>query len=539
MTPTKPPFTLVLCVLAATVAAGAATDTYFDETRTTTLFAFDNVAIPLTQNLRVKMRQPEKFTANPVVPRGPKGSVDAWAVQFYGSIIREGDTYRLWYCAASDLAPSGSDVPRWRPAYAESKDGIHWTKPNLGLVEHNGSKANNLVPIDPPELSFLNLKVLHDPDDPDPERRYKMTTHVFFTKERRLGTLVPFFSPDGIHWKVARAVTPVGTEVSKEDLFLPWTHFEPSGGLYKWDGIYYASGQNANVASRPYHGRIARTFASGDFIHWTQASAVGFTRDIQNTLLGPGRSRDGEQSHEGISVWNRGNVLLGVYGRWHGNMEWKGVTIDLGFVMSNDGVHFREPAHEWTMIERGKDGAWDEGGLLQGQGFENIGDKTCLYYGSWDPRPHQNESGGLPPRGGVGLATLPRDRFGDLVVEPSAFGKGSYQIPAAEAVCEFITSSIDVPAGSARRFYLNAEGLGAGAALRIELLDHALKPLPGYSGRDAAVVRQNGFQTPVSWAGRTSIEGLPARVRLHVIYEGAHREAIRFSALYVRSGSTI
>ena len=273
------------------VSPAPAAEPLFDETKVTTLFAFDDVSIPLTQNLRVRMRKPEKHPANPVVARGPAGSVDAWAVQFYGSIIRVGDKYRLWYAAASDLAPSGPNVPRWRPAYAESVDGIHWTKPNLGLVDHHGSKANNLVPIDPPELSFLNLKVLHEPEDPDPSRRYKMTTHVFFTKERRLGTLVPFFSPDGIHWRTVRPVTPLGTEIGKESLFLHWTHFEPAGGLWKWDGVYYASGQNANVASEPFHGRIARSYASADFVHWSHASAVNFTRDVQHTLLGPGRSR--------------------------------------------------------------------------------------------------------------------------------------------------------------------------------------------------------------------------------------------------------
>ena len=29
--------------------------------------------------------------------------------------------------------------------YAESKDGITWTKPELGLFEFDGSKANNIV----------------------------------------------------------------------------------------------------------------------------------------------------------------------------------------------------------------------------------------------------------------------------------------------------------------------------------------------------------------------------------------------------------
>ena len=480
------------------------------------------------------MRAPEKHPANPVVPRGPAGSADAWAVQFYGSIIREGGKFRLWYAAASDLPRPRPDVPRWRPAYAESLDGITWTKPKLGLVEHAGGKDNNLLPIDPPELSFLNLKVLHEPDDPDPERRYKMTAHVFFTKERRLGTLVPFFSPDGYRWKTARPVRPVlGTEIGKDDLFLHWTHFEPSGGLYKWDGVYYASGQNANVAVQPLHGRVARSYASGDFVHWTHASALNFARSVQHQLLGPGRSRDGEQTHEGISVWNRGNVLLGVHGIWHGAMRWAGVTIDLGFVVSNDGVTFREPAHEWVFIPRGADGAWDQGGLLQGQGFENVGDRTYVYYGAWDPRVHEHATDG-PPRGGVGLVTLPRDRFADLRVEPSAFGRGDYQIPADEAVAEFITAPVRTDRAGTR-FDLNVDGLGADAQLRVELLGPDLRPLQGYSGPRAAVVAANGFQVPVAWAGEAVLRDLPERVRVRAVYAGARREDIRFSALYVRT----
>ena len=29
--------------------------------------------------------------------------------------------------------------------YAESKDGVNWRKPKLGIVEYNGSRENNLV----------------------------------------------------------------------------------------------------------------------------------------------------------------------------------------------------------------------------------------------------------------------------------------------------------------------------------------------------------------------------------------------------------
>ena len=40
-------------------------------------------------------------------------------------------------------------------------------KPNLGLVEFEGSRDNNLLPADEFIPSF------YDPDEPDPQRRYK------------------------------------------------------------------------------------------------------------------------------------------------------------------------------------------------------------------------------------------------------------------------------------------------------------------------------------------------------------------------------
>jgi len=418
-------------------------------------------------------------------------------------------------------------------SYAESQDGLHWIKPNLGLVEYGGNKNNNLILTDPAPLGFVNLKVLADPDDPNPERRYKISTHVYFRHNNtRLGTLAPFASADGLRWKLLTKATPRNAELRREDLVLPAVHFEPCGGLYKWDGMYYVCGQNALNAPRPYHGRVARMYRSTDFVNWSHTSSIGFVRTAQHTLLGAGRSREGEQTHEGISVWNRGNVLLGLYGRWHGAEEWKDVTIDLGFVVSNDGVTFREPAHEWTFLKRGEDGAWDQGGLLQGQGFENIGDETFIYYGAWDPR-HWEDA---PARGGIGIATLPRDRFGDLVVEDAGKGAGDYQMPVIQS--EFLTAAIPTKAGTAARFYLNADGLGAEADLKIELLDDHGRPLPGFAGKEAAIVRQSGFHTPISWHGQETIAGLPDRIRLKVTFEGKQKTNIRFSALYVQQDVT-
>lgn len=526
------PMSVGIVALCVFISLKGAEPTYFDETKVTTLFAFDQVSIPYSQNLRLEMRSPKKHAANPVMTRGAPGTPDAKGVQFYGSIIRELGKYRMWYVAFDDDAENKVASARWRPAYAESEDGIHWIKPNLGLVEFKGNKNNNLILTDPAPLGFVNLKVLADPQDPEPERRYKISGHVYFRHQTRLGTLAPFTSADGLTWKLVKPTKTRNAELRKQDLVLPAIHFEPCGGLYLWDGLYYVSGQNSMNAARPYHGRVARTYHSADFTHWSQTNSLSFVRDAQHTLLGPGRSREGEQTHEGISVWNRGNVLLGISGIWHGAKEWKDVTIDLGFVVSNDGLHFREPSHEWTFLKHGKDGEWDQGGLIQGQGFENIGDQTFIYYGAWDPR-HWTEE---PVRGGVGIATLPRDRFADLVVEEAGKGPGDYQLP--EITSECTTLAIPLPPQAKHRFYINAHGLGAEASLKVELFDAQMKPLPEYSGKKAALIQTNGYQTPLEWDGKQELSDLPERVRLHLTFQGQKNTDIRFSALYIQPSET-
>ncbi len=533
------PLLLPAIFIAATIA-GSLTSAdkagYFDETRdTVTLFSFDDVSIPYTENLKLEMRSPERHPENPVVTRGPEGSVDSWAVQFYGSVLRDHETgkFRMWYCAVSKEERKQATIDKepsrpWRVAYAESDDGVNWTKPNLGLVEAFGNKENNLCLLDP-HMGALNLKVLDEPEDPNPAHRFKLGIHVWTPKSatRRNGTFAPYVSADGYTWKLLGDAEPVKSELPEADTYIPPLHFEPVGGLYKWDGLYHLSGQNAIPAVVPYHGRITRTFISSDFKNWSQGSALQHARAHQHELLGPGKSRIGEQIHEGNSVWNRGNVLLGVSGIWHGTPEWDDLTIDLGFVVSNDGNYFREPMKEWALIERGEDGAWDQGGLLQGQGFENVEDQTYVYYGGWDPRSWESS----PPRGGVGIVTLPRDRFADLVTNEATKGAGDYQMK--ETVCSLLTSSIDVKAGKGN-FFVNASGLGEDASLKVELLDHLMKPLAGCSGDAAAIIRKNGFQTPVTFGGVDEVKDLPERVKIKVTFEGKKRTDIRFNALYLR-----
>jgi hypothetical protein len=119
---------------------------------------------------------------------------------------------------------------------------------------------------------------------------------------------------------------------------------------------------------------------------------------------------------------------------------------------------------------------------------------------------------------------IPRDRFGTLRVDESGKGPGDYQLP--EIRSEFITNEIEIT--KQPRFYLNADGLGAEASLKIELLNDREQPLPGYTAK----VQSNGFQTPVVW--QQNVSPLPDRIHIRVTFEGAQNTAIRFSALYIR-----
>jgi hypothetical protein len=162
---------------------------------------------------------------------------------------------------------------------------------------------------------------------------------------------------------------------------------------------------------------------------------------------------------------------------------------------------------------------------MQGQGFENVGDKTYIFYGSGDLRTWTAYKKPIPPRGSVGLATLPRDRFGDL---------RAYDTD--EGASEFVTNDVAGRPPAVPRLYVNADGLGSEARLKLELLTHDERPLPGYSGANAAVITRSGFQVPVTWKSGEVMSGLPERYRIKATFEGAQKDAIRFYAFYVQPG---
>ena len=495
-----------------------------------TMFAFDDHTIPWQHNLKVTLVGATKHPDNPVVRTGPEGSSDFGHAVLYGSVIKVGDKFRMWYLAMSQRTTEKGQAPGWwRPmCYAESTDGVHWTKPELGLVELNGNKKNNicLVESDPFSLSRVNdyLTVLYEPEDTDPQKRYKAAyiAHMPIEEvkggrseigvtEKRWGSIVCATSADGLSWKV------VGDRPANAG----GERFEVSG-LYRFGGFYYATGQLISpwcwLPDGRDIGRIMQAYRSPDFEHWSQTKALSYVRPIQWTQTT--KPLESEQMHMGAGVWNRGNILVGLSGMWHhgpkdrpkgANYFW-GLRVDLGLLVSNDGIHFREPVPDFKMISRGEEGKdWDSIALLQAHAFANVEDKTYVWYSHWDTE-------GQFRHMEIGLATWRRDGFGYLSRKED------------DNDAEFITAPFTL--GKSGKLLCNVEGITIDAPLKVEMLDGQSKPVPGYSGADAAVITADGLRNEIVWP-KAKTTALPVGQPLAVKVTYPVNSQARVYALYV------
>jgi len=190
------------------------------------------------------------------------------------------------------------------------------------------------------------------------------------------------------------------------------------------------------------------TRASYDFEHWTKSTCLGLRRDNLPPRPMTYNFHAGEQVHLGAALWNRENVIIGFYGQWHGHPshDRRLLTMDLGLVVSNDALHYREPIPDFRIVPAAED-SWrlipfgdttvHFPALIQGQGFENIGDETLFWYAPWPE--HDSD--------GVRVASWMRDRLGYFQ---------SFLGP--EQNSHFISAPIDLEDKPAR-IYMNIDGL--------------------------------------------------------------------------------
>ena len=115
--------------------------------------------------------------------------------------------FKCWYKSFIYDDPSNNTALAQRPSqpyrqgareegllYAVSADGINWEKPALGLVDFEGSTANNLV-MRRATHGLHAGGVFKDPRDPAPARTYK-----FIHRNASAGRMASCFSADGLRW---------------------------------------------------------------------------------------------------------------------------------------------------------------------------------------------------------------------------------------------------------------------------------------------------------------------------------------------------
>ena len=127
----------------------------------------------------------------------------------YVTVFRDGGRYRMYYRGASSTGyavpslskPGETPVPKHPQVacYAESPDGITWSRPSLGLFEFHGSNDNNIVRTGSGGHNFSPFKDTNP--GAVPEQRYKA---VGSGQTDGKPVLLGFVSPDGIRWKRLR-----------------------------------------------------------------------------------------------------------------------------------------------------------------------------------------------------------------------------------------------------------------------------------------------------------------------------------------------
>jgi hypothetical protein len=192
----------------------------------------------------------------------------------YHSLFLEGGKYRLYYAAGHlEVTERGVDAGSHGLfcCYAESTDGLRWVKPELGLHEYQGSRANNIVLVS--ELVGGRRTQPGEPavfrdDNPaaPAAARYKALIPVQWAEGDARRALVAYQSPDGLRW-TPLSPEPVITEGAFDSQNLAF--WDAEAGCYRAYWRYF-TGDGHSDAKRwdPQGDRAIRTAVSTDFLTW-------------------------------------------------------------------------------------------------------------------------------------------------------------------------------------------------------------------------------------------------------------------------------
>ena len=400
----------------------------------------------------------EKHPANPVL--GMTGSWGERRTTPYGTVLpgEDGSGYRIWY----DIWDG--DCHNF---YATSRDGLRWIRPRLGLVEHRGSRDNNLF-FHRTRLDHMP-QIIHTPWEEDAGRRYKMVNFDFRADVpgRAVRGYWGATSPDGVRW----------TETPRNPV-LP----DPGDvGHFLWDPNRraYVGYTKLYAPVRGYRRRSVAISTTTRFQHWPPAELILVADEFDDRwVTGSGQHTD----FYGLSAFPYQSLYLGflwifriVDGKNDG-------PIFCELVSSRDGVTWdRQEGERTPILANGPPGAWDSGQLQTFNHPQMAGDNLRVYYGAFDAT-HGFQHGD----GAIGLATLRKDGFVslDAGVEGGA-----------------VTTRLLLGLEGELRLNANARG----GEIRVEVLDGEGRVLPGYGRDDCRPMTEDGVDFAVRWKARDEL----------------------------------
>ena len=429
----------------------------------------------------------------------PWESLPGMALGIYCSVIKDNGLVRIWY----DLWQRGGRG-HGRLAYAESQDGLHFTKPIQNQYAINGSKENNIVI----PGSIGGGSVWIDPQAPQ-EHRYKNQAKIYPSFDFQM-----YSSPDGLHWKPYLQPDPgPGGWDSQSIIF-----WDPPVKRYALFTRFWKSHRH-KTSPAPNDFRTVRRLESDDLQHWDsqtiamQPDTADWAR-YSTTATPPGKP---PVDYYGATVFRYDEqslyiMLAHAYWHWIPRQPKEkdlGPTggpaaIDVRLAVSRDGVQFRRLARSKPFMALGPAGHFDSRFVWAMPNPVRMGDELWIYYAGSN-RDHDNvldpaANGELQT--GIGRAVLRLDGF----VSADADHAGGQ-----------ITTPLVIFSG--KQLELNVDTSGGGS-VTVELLDSQDQPIPGFSQDHAVPVNGNSVRLPVEWAGTDSDispwAGKPVKLRFRL-----------------------
>jgi len=188
-------------------------------------------------------------------------------------------------------------------------------------------------------------------------------------------------------------------------------------------------------------------------------------------------------------------------------------VIDVELMTSRDGIRWeRNFRDQWFLPRSGKPDAFDGGSVFTNATPVILDDEIRFYYGGYAGGATGADN--VTGASGVGLATIPRDRFaGVRPVERS--DQPTLQKPL-EHVGQVTLNPIELT--GATEITVNADAGGDGE-VRVELLDETGRRVRGFSRDDAVPIRGDALRHKVAWKDKSLADLLAAgtyHLRIHL-----------------------